>query len=311
MLTPRRLFLDLGGLDETTFARRVQRQRLLLSPDRERLPLRLTAGAELVHHEGIVTRLRRQSARGRRVPGALPRSADPWYSPHLSLDDELFRIRARAVSSRSAAPHPHLRVQPLSQLYRRAVDSVGGGRGPDGAGRSSSRSSPACRTARCASAMSASERRSTSSASTRWRPSSAARRRTTRRWKRSAVRCARVEGGAGVRQHARHGVCRRRCQPRRHPDRLEHPRERGLGTNFYRYGPRLARRCVEAFAKPYRVVFGCDATRGRVPILEHGAQLQRRSATRSICRRWTPPRRRCRAPRASRARHRATTTSCC
>jgi glycosyltransferase involved in cell wall biosynthesis len=31
---------------------------------------------------------------------------------------------------------------------------------------------------------------------------------------------------------------------------------------FLRFGPLLARRCVACFAKPYRVVFGCDATRG-------------------------------------------------
>jgi glycosyltransferase involved in cell wall biosynthesis len=31
---------------------------------------------------------------------------------------------------------------------------------------------------------------------------------------------------------------------------------------FLRFGPRLAQRCVECFAKPYRVIFGCDATRG-------------------------------------------------
>jgi glycosyltransferase involved in cell wall biosynthesis len=36
----------------------------------------------------------------------------------------------------------------------------------------------------------------------------------------------------------------------------------GWEEYFDRYGPELARRCLECFAKPYRVIFGSDATRG-------------------------------------------------
>jgi glycosyltransferase involved in cell wall biosynthesis len=36
----------------------------------------------------------------------------------------------------------------------------------------------------------------------------------------------------------------------------------GWEAYFDRYGPEIARRCLACFPKPYRVIFGCDATRG-------------------------------------------------
>ena len=123
MLTPRALFLELGGLDETEFAvayndvdycyRLGDRgYRSIVCPD-----------AELIHDEGKSRGFDDnpdEVAAFRRRYGRRP---EPYYNPNLSLDDERFEIRtlpASAVERR----RPRRRRHPQSQSRRRALRSV-------------------------------------------------------------------------------------------------------------------------------------------------------------------------------------------
>ncbi|MBD2517426.1 glycosyltransferase [Nostoc sp. FACHB-973] len=97
LLTPRQLFLELGGFDEEQFAvayndvdycyRLVDKgYRCVYCPT-----------AELLHKEGASRGFRDNP----REPAAFKRKynnkIDPWYSPHLSLNDEQFKIQPRRV----------------------------------------------------------------------------------------------------------------------------------------------------------------------------------------------------------------------
>jgi GT2 family glycosyltransferase/glycosyltransferase involved in cell wall biosynthesis len=95
MLTPRRLFLELGGFDEQRFAvayndvdycyRLVDRGfRCVYCP-----------GAELLHHEGRSRGFADRPEEVAAFRAAYAGRADPWYSPHLSLDDERYALRPR------------------------------------------------------------------------------------------------------------------------------------------------------------------------------------------------------------------------
>ena len=104
LLTPRQLFLELGGFDEVNFAvayndvdycyRLVEKgYRCVYCPT-----------AEVLHKEG--------SSRGfgdnPQEPATFKRKysgkIDPWYSPHLSLSDEQFKIQPRKVFMGSMHP---------------------------------------------------------------------------------------------------------------------------------------------------------------------------------------------------------------
>ena len=98
MLTPRRLFLDVGGFDEERFGVAFNDpdycSRLLEKGWRTVY----CPGAELRHHEGASRGFRddpREEAEYRR---RYEGRRDPYYNPNLSLDDELFRVRPRHVA---------------------------------------------------------------------------------------------------------------------------------------------------------------------------------------------------------------------
>ncbi len=104
LLTRRDTFLALGGFDERAFAvayndvdfcyrLRDSGQRLAYCPT-----------AELTHHEGYS----RGHGDDPREPAAFLEKyggrADPYYSPHLSLDDEKFRVEAATRAPEKLAP---------------------------------------------------------------------------------------------------------------------------------------------------------------------------------------------------------------
>ncbi len=111
MLTPRRLFLDLGGFDEARFAVAYN------DPD---YGYRLRdagyrcvycAEAELVHHEGLSRGPSgdpREMAAFRREHG---HRVDPYFSPHLDPESEAFDLRPTvAPAAGNAGPVPMLAV---------------------------------------------------------------------------------------------------------------------------------------------------------------------------------------------------------
>lgn len=97
MLTPRSLFLAMDGFDDVDFAVAYNDvdycHRLLAAGHR----CVYVPGAHLLHHEGFSRgfedRPREVAAYRRRYGGR----TDPYYSPHLSLDDERFAIQPRRL----------------------------------------------------------------------------------------------------------------------------------------------------------------------------------------------------------------------
>jgi len=99
MLTPRKTFLDLDGFDETHFEVAYNDVDYCYRLGAHGLRSVYCADAELLHHEGHsrgffdrpqeVATFRRKYADKR----------DPYYSPHLSLDDERFAIKPRRFRS--------------------------------------------------------------------------------------------------------------------------------------------------------------------------------------------------------------------
>ena len=104
MLTPRKLYLEMGGLDEQQFNVAYNDvdygYRLLHAGYRNVY----CADAVLYHHEGAS----RGFADNPAEPAAYRRKyghfTDPYYSPHLSLRDELFRIHPRCLTSAAQGP---------------------------------------------------------------------------------------------------------------------------------------------------------------------------------------------------------------
>ncbi|CBN58323.1 glycosyltransferase [Kamptonema sp. PCC 6506] len=95
MLTPRNLFLELGGFDEQNFAVAYndvdygyrlleQGYRSVYCPD-----------AELLHREGTSRGFNDNPQEVAAYRRKYARKVDDFYSPHLSLDDEYFRIQPR------------------------------------------------------------------------------------------------------------------------------------------------------------------------------------------------------------------------
>jgi GT2 family glycosyltransferase len=108
LLTPRTLFLELGGFDEQRYAvayndvdycyRLVDRgHRCVYCPT-----------AELIHHEGHSRGQRDNPAELAEFRRAYRGRKDPWYSPHLSLDTERFEIVPRTLAPDTVGAVPTL-----------------------------------------------------------------------------------------------------------------------------------------------------------------------------------------------------------
>jgi len=104
MLTPRKLFLELGGFDEIHFEVAYNDVDYCYRLGRRGLRNVYCADAELLHHEGhsrgFFDRPQEIAAFRRKYAN----KHDPYYSPHLSLDDERFSIKPRRYRAGPAAP---------------------------------------------------------------------------------------------------------------------------------------------------------------------------------------------------------------
>ena len=104
MLTPRRTFLELGGFDEQHFEVAYNDVDYCYRLGEQGLRSVYCADAELYHHEGhsrgFFDRPQEVAAFRRKYAG----KRDPYYSPHLSLDDERFAIKPRHYRPGTAAP---------------------------------------------------------------------------------------------------------------------------------------------------------------------------------------------------------------
>ncbi len=106
LLTPRRLFLEVGGFNEADFSvayndvdycyRLVdQGYRCVYCPD-----------AQLIHYEGYSRGFRDDPDEVVAFKRMYKRRRDPWYSPHLSLVDEGFNLVPRTIAERRQKPIP-------------------------------------------------------------------------------------------------------------------------------------------------------------------------------------------------------------
>jgi GT2 family glycosyltransferase/glycosyltransferase involved in cell wall biosynthesis len=104
MLTPRETFLELGGFDETRFEVAYNDVDYCYRLGARGLRCVYCADAELLHHEGhsrgFQDRPQEVAAFRHRYCGM----RDPYYSPHLSLDDERFAIKPRRWRAAGAPP---------------------------------------------------------------------------------------------------------------------------------------------------------------------------------------------------------------
>ena len=97
LLTPRKLLLEMGGLDEKLFAVAYNDVDYGLRLQDRGYRCVYCPGAELIHHEGLTRGFcddPREAAAYRRRYG---QRSDRFYSPHLSLADERFHIQPRRL----------------------------------------------------------------------------------------------------------------------------------------------------------------------------------------------------------------------
>jgi GT2 family glycosyltransferase len=135
MLTPRKLYLEQGGLDENRFAVAYNDcdygYRLVDAGYR----CVYVAGAELIHHEGTSRGFKDNPSEVAAYREKYGRRVDPYISPHLSLEDERFhfkptrvprgktkKLRACIVShSLGYTGAPHTQYEVVMALVRRGL----------------------------------------------------------------------------------------------------------------------------------------------------------------------------------------------
>ena len=104
LLTPRKLFLELGGFDEQEFAVAYNDVDYCYRLVEDGYRCVYCPTAELIHYEGVS----RGFVDNPREPATFKRKyadkVDPWYSPHLSLNNEQFEIQPRKVLMASVKP---------------------------------------------------------------------------------------------------------------------------------------------------------------------------------------------------------------
>lgn len=107
LLTPRSLYLELGGLDEELFSvayNDVDYCYRVVDSGRRCI---YVPGAELVHHEGKSRNRRDDPQEIANFRGRYSGRVDPWFNPNLSLEDEHFKVRPY---HRPAYARPPVRV---------------------------------------------------------------------------------------------------------------------------------------------------------------------------------------------------------
>jgi glycosyltransferase involved in cell wall biosynthesis len=120
LLTPRRLFLESGGFDEGSF--RVAYNDVDYCHRLRDRGYRCVyaAGAELVHHEGASRGFQADPREEAALRGRYGHRRDPYFSPHLSLDNERFEIQPRRL-----APPPFRRVRLLLATFNLNLEGSG------------------------------------------------------------------------------------------------------------------------------------------------------------------------------------------
>ncbi|HTW95975.1 MAG TPA: glycosyltransferase, partial [Tepidisphaeraceae bacterium] len=261
LLTPRKLFLDHGGLDETTFAVAYNDCDYCYKLIDEGFRCVYVAGAELLHYEGLSRGFNddpREVMSYRQKHG---RRIDAYYSPHLSLEDERFRIQPRrlvraAVPKIRTAVFSHMLNFTGAPLIQYEVAQALAGRGviepvlacvPDGPLRQSYAGF-------CSDIHILGDH---PLAPVLGHPDSydaameSLGRRMKDEWKIELLYANTLDTVFAVEAASRVGI----------PVVWNVHESEGWREYFARYGVLLARRCLENFARPYRVIFGSDATR--------------------------------------------------
>ncbi|MGA2232334.1 MAG: glycosyltransferase [Tepidisphaeraceae bacterium] len=261
LLTPRKLYLERGGLDEKTFSVAYNDVDYCYRLGARGLRCVCVASAELVHYEGVSRGFAddpREVIAYRTKYGA---RIDPYYNPNLSLEDEKFRMQPRRLAR---SPVRRLRTcvfshflnftgAPLIQyeltaaLLRSGVIEPVVACVPDGPLRQWYEKlgipvhvlgeNP------LAPALARPEA---------YDPSiTELGRRMKDEWKADVVWANTLDTVFAVDAASRAGL----------PVVWNIHESEGWRAYFGRYGYTVAQRCLECFAKPYRVIFGSDATR--------------------------------------------------
>jgi GT2 family glycosyltransferase len=261
LLTPRKLYLDQGGLDEKTFAVAYNDVDYCYRLAERGLRCVCVASAELIHYEGLSRGFADDPREVAAYRAKYGKRVDPYYSPHLSLEEEKFRMTPRRLAR---GPVRKLRVcvfshflnftgAPLIQyelaaaLMRSGVIEPVVACVPDGPLKQWYEKlgievhvlgeNP------LAPALARPEA---------YEPSiDALGRRMKEEWKVDVVWANTLDTVFAVDAASRTGL----------PVVWNIHESEGWRAYFGRYGFTVAQKCLECFAKPYRVIFGSDATR--------------------------------------------------
>lgn len=261
LLTPRKLFLEQGGLDERQFSVAYNDVDYCYKLVDRGYRCVYVAGAELLHHEGLSRGFGdcpEETAAFRQKYG---RRRDPYYSPHLSTDDERFRIQPRRLPR---TPVPTIRTcifshmlnltgAPLAQyeatcaLARDRVIEPVVACVPDGPLRQWYEKAGAqvhvLGTHPLTPALVRAEA---------YEPAmNELGRRMKEQWKVDLVYANTLDTAFAVDAASRAGI----------PVIWNIHESEGWRAFFGRWGMSLAQKCLACFSKPYRVIFPCDATR--------------------------------------------------
>lgn len=104
LLTPRKLFLEVGGFDEKSFEVAYNDVDYCYRLADRGLRSVYCAEAILVHHEGHSRGFVDRPAEVARFRHKYRKRRDPYYSPHLSLEDESFQISPRRLVETPVKP---------------------------------------------------------------------------------------------------------------------------------------------------------------------------------------------------------------
>ena len=126
MLTPRALFLELGGFDEETFAVSYNDVDYCLKLGDEGHRVVYCGEAELYHHQGFTRGSETTSQRERAALAARHgHRVDPYYSPHLGLDGQCFAVKPSVVSPLALKRKIKiLVVKPMGAEVSEEIDAV-------------------------------------------------------------------------------------------------------------------------------------------------------------------------------------------
>ncbi|MGF1492045.1 MAG: glycosyltransferase [Microcoleaceae cyanobacterium] len=125
LLTPRKLFLELGGFDAENFAVAYNDAdygyRLHLQGYRSVY----CADAELLHREGTSRGFKDDPAEVARFRRKYADKVDPYYSPHLSLANEWFQIQPRRLTLSDRVSKQTVKIKPKVLMCSNALEYTG------------------------------------------------------------------------------------------------------------------------------------------------------------------------------------------